>query len=82
MRFKCEECGRLKNISDEDIQKILDMHEEQKKEKEKNANALQEVAKAAAVLEQQLKTLKVSVRGLEDKIKESDIQIDEEIIIS
>jgi peptidoglycan hydrolase CwlO-like protein len=58
------------------------MHKTEKEEKEKNLNTLQEVAKAVATIEEQLKALKTNVKGLESKISESDAKIDEEITIS
>lgn len=81
MRFKCK-CGTIGEMADEEIEKILVMHKLQKEEKDKNNNALQEVAKAVATLEEQLNSLKTNVKGLEDKIRESDTKINEEVIIS
>lgn len=81
MRFKCEKCNIVKEISDEEIEKILVMHKAEKEEKEKNLNNLQEVAKVIATIEEQLKGLKLNVQDLESKIKESDEKINEEIVL-
>jgi hypothetical protein len=82
MRFKCVGCEEIKEIEDSEIQKILDMHVEERKKKEINSNALQEVAKAVAVLEEQLNVLKTNVEDLNSKIKESDSRINEAVIVS
>lgn len=82
MRFKCVDCGKTKEMNDEDVQKILDMHKTENEEKDKNFATLTEVVKAVQVLEEQMKILKTNVKGLEGKIKESDEKINEEITIS
>lgn len=79
MRFKFGE--QTLDVSDEEIEKILAMHKAEKEEKDKNMNALKEVMTVASAIEEQLNSLKLNIKGLEDKINESDKKINEEIIL-
>jgi septal ring factor EnvC (AmiA/AmiB activator) len=78
MRIKINET-EFREISDEEILKIIEIHKKEREQKQINENAMTEVSGAVSILEQQLNELKTTVKGLEKKIKESQDKIDEAI---
>lgn len=79
MRFKCGE--KIIEMSDEEIENIIEMHKMEKRKKEENEKTLSEVTIAVSTLEEQLNVLKENVKGLQEKIKDSDANINKEIIV-
>ena len=69
----------IKEIPDEEIERVLEMHKKEKERKDINERALGDVKGAVEAIEQQLTELKKNVDGLTGKIKESQDKIDEPI---
>lgn len=81
MRIKFEVEGKVqvREIPDEEIGKVLELHKKEREQKEINENTIVEVRNVVATLKQQLNELETTVEGLNKNIKASEDKIDEAI---